>query len=92
MIEQEEMQELVRSYKEPIGLNLGSHLALDAWQGPRSYSLRSTIYMTKQRARTHLQNPMVDNPDGKIEDLPPAVRRDLIVVEDPKDIKKNGSA
>jgi 5-formaminoimidazole-4-carboxamide-1-(beta)-D-ribofuranosyl 5'-monophosphate synthetase len=91
VIEQEEMQELVKSYKEPIGLNLGSHSALDAWQGQRSYGLRSIIYVTKQRARIYLQNPMVGNPGEEVEDLPSAVRRDLIVVEDPKDIKKNGS-
>ena len=90
MIEREEMQELVKSYKEPIGLNLGSHSALDAWQGQRSYGLRSIIYVTKQRARIYLQNPMVGDPGEKVEDLPSAVRRDLIVVEDPRDIKKKG--
>jgi len=90
LIEQEEMQELVKSYEEPIGLNLGSHSALDAWQGQRSYGLRSVIYVTKQRARIYLQNPMVGDPGEKVEDLPSAVRRDLIVVEDPRDIKKKG--
>jgi 5-formaminoimidazole-4-carboxamide-1-(beta)-D-ribofuranosyl 5'-monophosphate synthetase len=91
VIEREEMQELVKSYKEPIGLNLGSHSALDAWQGQRSYGLRSIIYVTKQRARIYLQNAMVGSPGEKMEDYPSAVRRDLIVVEDPKEIKKSGS-
>ncbi len=91
MIEREEMQELVKSYKEIIGLNLGSHSALDAWQGQRSYGLRSIIYVTKQRARIYLQNPMVGDPGEKVEDLPSAVRRDLVIVEDPRDIKKKGS-
>ena len=85
------MQELVRTYREPIGLNLGSHSALDAWQGQRSYGLRSVIYVTRQRARIYLQNPMVGDPGEKVEDLPSAVRRDLIVVNDPKDIRKKGS-
>ncbi len=84
------MQKLVKSYKEPIGLNLGSHSALDAWQGQRSYGLRSITYVTKQRARIYLQNPMVGDPGEEVEDLPSLVGRDLIVVEDPRDIKKNG--
>jgi len=90
MIEREEMQKIVKSYKNPIGLNLGSHSALDAWQGQRNYGLRSIIYVTKQRARIYLQNPMVGNPGEKFDDLPAAVRRDMIVVDDPKDIKKKG--
>ena len=91
MVERDEMQEIVKSYKEPIGLNLGSHSALDAWQGQRNHGIRSIIYVTKQRARIYLQNPMVGNPGEKVVDLPSLVRRDLIVVEDPKDIKKKGS-
>lgn len=91
MIEREEMQELVRSYKEPICLNLGSHSALDAWQGQRNYNLRSIIYVAKARARIYLQNPMVGAPGEQIEDLASTVRRDLIVVWDPRDINKKGS-
>ncbi len=90
VIGREEMQEIVRRYKEPIGLNLGSHSALDAWQGQRNYGLRSIIYTTPGRARIYLQNPMVGKPDEAIEDLPSLVRRDLRVVKDPKDIRKNG--
>jgi len=88
MIEREEMQEIVGSYKEPLGLNLGSHSALDAWQGQRNYGIRSVIYVTRQRARIYLQNPMVGNPGEDSADLPSMVRRDIVVVEDPKDIKK----
>lgn len=88
MIERDEMQEIVKSYKEPIGLNLGSHSALDAWQGQRNYGIRSIIYVTKGRARIYLQNPMVGSPGENIVNLPLVVKRDLIVVEDPKDIKK----
>ena len=62
VIKREEMQEVVKSYKEPIGLNLGSHSALDAWQGQRNYGLRSIIYTTHARARIYLQNPMVGEP------------------------------
>jgi len=91
MISREEMQEVTGSYKEPIGLNIGSHSALDAWQGQRNYGLRTVIYTTPQRARIYLENPMVGNAGERIEDLASTVRRDLIVVEDPRDIKKGGS-
>ena len=90
VISREEIQEIVKRYKEPIGLNLGSHSALDAWQGQRNYGLRSIIYTTPGRARIYLQNPMVGKPDESVEDLPSLVKRDLRVVNDPKDIKKDG--
>jgi 5-formaminoimidazole-4-carboxamide-1-beta-D-ribofuranosyl 5'-monophosphate synthetase len=89
VISREEMQEIVRKYKEPIGLNLGSHSALDAWQGQRNYGVRSIIYTTPGRARIYLQNPMVGKPDEVVEDLPSLVKRDVRVVNDPKDIKKS---
>jgi 5-formaminoimidazole-4-carboxamide-1-(beta)-D-ribofuranosyl 5'-monophosphate synthetase len=91
VIKREEMQEIVKKYKEPIGLNLGSHSALDAWQGQRNYSLRSIIYTTHARARIYLQNPMVGQPSQAIENLPLQVKKDLIVTDDPKDIKKKGN-
>jgi 5-formaminoimidazole-4-carboxamide-1-(beta)-D-ribofuranosyl 5'-monophosphate synthetase len=91
VIEREEMQKIVKSYREPIGLNLGSHSALDAWVGQRDYGFRSIIYTTPQRARIYLQNPMVGKPDEVIEELPTLVRRDLIVTNDPADIKKKGN-
>ena len=90
VIEREEMQEIVKKYKEPIGLNLGSHSALDAWQGQRNYGFRSIIYTTPSRARIYLQNPMVGEPEEIVEDLPGLVKRDLRVVNDVKDIKKSG--
>jgi len=89
-IQREEMQEIVKSYREPVGLNLGSHSALDAWQGQRNYGLRSVIYTTPARARIYLQNPMVGKPGEPLEDLPHQVREDLIVTDDPRDIKKRG--
>ncbi len=88
-IAREEIREIVKSYREPVGLNLGSHSALDAWQGQRNYGLRSIIYTTPARARIYLQNPMVGKPGEAIEELPRRVREDLIVVDDPKDIKKD---
>jgi len=91
VIERGDAQEIVKSYKEPICLNLGSHSALDAWQGQRDYGLRSIIYTTPQRARIYLQNPMVGKPSEEIEDLPEVAKRDLKVVNDPKDLKKSGS-
>ena len=90
-IKREEMQQIVKRYKEPIGLNLGSHSALDAWQGQRNYGLRSIIYTTPGRAPIYLQNPMVGKPEELVRDLPGLVKRDLRVVNDPKDIKKNGN-
>lgn len=89
-IKRGEMQEIVKSYREPIGLNLGSHSALDAWQGQRNFGLRSIIYVTPQRAKIYLQNAMVGKADEVIEDIPAMARRDIIVVNDPKDIKKSG--
>ena len=85
------MQEIAKKYKEPIGLNLGSHSALDAWQGQRSYGFRSIIYVPPARARIYLQNPMVGKPGETIEDLPATAKRDLKVVNDPKDINKKGN-
>ncbi len=90
VVERKEMQEVVESYTEPICLNIGTHSALDAWQGQRNYGLRSIIYTTPQRARIYLQNPMVGNPNEEIEDLPSIVKRDLKVVNDPNDIEKKG--
>jgi len=84
------MQEIVKSYKKPVGLNLGSHSALDAWVGQRDYGFRSIIYTTPQRARIYLQNPMVGNPNEVIEELPSLVSRDVIVTDDLADIKKKG--
>jgi 5-formaminoimidazole-4-carboxamide-1-(beta)-D-ribofuranosyl 5'-monophosphate synthetase len=89
-IEREEMQEIVKSYKKPVGLNLGSHSALDAWVGQRDYGFRSIIYTTPQRARIYLQNPMVGKPNEVIEELPSLVSRDVIVTDDLADIKKKG--
>lgn len=89
VIDRVEMQEIAKSYKEPIGLNLGSHSALDAWQGQRNYGIRSIIYTTRGRARIYLQNPMVGESRKAIEDLPAQVRQDLIVTNDLSDIKKS---
>ncbi len=91
VLQRDEMQEIVKSYREPIGLNLGSHSALDAWQGQRRFGLRSIVYVTPQRARIYLQNAMVGEVGEVIEDLPSLVRREVIVVNDPRDIKKDGS-
>ena len=88
VIAREEMQDIVKSYKEPIGLNLGSHSALDAWQGQRNHGLRSIIYTTPGRARIYLQNPMVGEPNKPIDDLPSQTHSDLIVTDDLSDIKK----
>ncbi len=88
MIEREEMQELVRNYESPVLLIFGSHSALDAWSGARNYGLRAIIYTTKSRGIIYLQNPIVGMPHEEIEDLPTIVKRDLIVTEDPAELKR----
>ncbi|MCP8304207.1 MAG: DUF1297 domain-containing protein [archaeon] len=90
MIEREEMQEVVKEYKEPIALILGSHSALDAASGARDYGLKRIIYTTKKRAIIYLQNPIVGKVEEEIEDLPKQTREDMVCVFDPKDLKKKG--
>ncbi|UCE95756.1 MAG: DUF1297 domain-containing protein [Candidatus Bathyarchaeota archaeon] len=87
MIQREEMQEVVRRYKDPVVLILGSHSALDAAAGARNYHLRRIIYTTTERANIYLQNPIVGY-EEPIKDLPSLVNKDIIVRNDPKDIKK----
>jgi 5-formaminoimidazole-4-carboxamide-1-(beta)-D-ribofuranosyl 5'-monophosphate synthetase len=87
----DEMQELVKTYQEPIGLNLGSHSALDAWHGQRTHGFRSIIYVTPQRARIYLHNTMVGEANETFDDLPAKVKDEIIVVNDPKDIQKTGT-
>lgn len=90
-IEREEMQKLVRKYgKNPVILNLGSHSALDLAAGCRDFGLRRIIYTTKERAIIYLSNPMVGDGAKSVDDLPGAVRSDMIVVRDPADIPKDG--
>lgn len=88
MINRREIQEVASRFKEPTLLILGSHSALDAWQGARNYGLKALIYTTKDRARIYLQNAMAGSSEEEVEDLPELVRRDVIVVEDPADAKK----
>jgi 5-formaminoimidazole-4-carboxamide-1-(beta)-D-ribofuranosyl 5'-monophosphate synthetase len=90
MIQREEMQEVVKSYEQPVPLILGSHSALDASAGARNYHLRRIIYTTPERANIYLQNPIVGR-DKPIKDLPFHVRNDVIIRNDPKDIRKTTS-
>ena len=77
------MQELASGYENPTILILGSHSALDAWYGARSYGFRSVIYTTRERAIIYLQNPISGEP---VEDLS-SVAQGIAVVEDPRDLK-----
>lgn len=86
MIERDEMQEIVRHWKKPIGVSLGSHSALDACAGMRNYGFKSLVYTTKKRAQIYLREPRVGLANEALDDLPKAVRRDLIVSEDISDI------
>jgi len=90
MIEREDMQEVVKKFKEPKMLLLGSHSALDAAAGARDYGLRSIIYTTPQRAIIYLQNPTVGEPDEVIEDLPSKVKDEVLVTREVSDLKKGG--
>jgi len=87
MIERESMQEVARRYKEPVALIIGSHSALDARAGARNYGLRSIIYTTRGRAIIYLQNAIAGMPREYVEELPEICRRDVTVVEDPRDLR-----
>lgn len=87
MIEREEMQEIVRSYKDPKMLIIGSHSALDAWGGARDYGFKSIIYTTRERAIIYLQNAIAGEPGEFIEDLPSLISRDVYVVDDLRDLR-----
>jgi 5-formaminoimidazole-4-carboxamide-1-(beta)-D-ribofuranosyl 5'-monophosphate synthetase len=86
MIEREQMQELVRRYKEPIGVILGSHSALDALAGLRNYGIKGLVYTTKHRAEIYLREHRVGRAGEIVNDLPVFVRRDVMVAEDITDI------
>ena len=90
MIKREEMQEVVKKYKHPKLLVLGSHSALDAAAGARDYGLKSIIFTTPQRAIIYLQNPTIGSPKDIIEDLPDYVRNEVLVSMKIKDFKKDG--
>jgi len=91
MIKLEEMQEIARHYSKPIGVVLGSHSALDAAAGLRNFGIKSIIYTTKQKAEIYLREPRVGKPGETIEDLPSVTKRDLIITEDPQDLKRRKS-
>jgi len=84
----EEIREVARRYRDPMGLVLGSHSALDATAGLRDYGLKGLIYTTRGRADIYLREPRVGRPEEEIENLPQAVKRDLYVSDDIRDIAK----
>lgn len=88
-IEREEMQEIVRGYLNPTALILGSHSALDAWQGARDFGLRSLVYTTPARAYIYLKNPMVGKPKENVSEFPDIVTRDLTVTRDIDKLKRS---
>lgn len=89
MIDVEEMREVVRGYRNPCMLIIGSHSALDAWSGARSNGLRSIIYTTRERAVIYLHNAIAGDPDEYIEDLPQVVSRDVQVIGDLRDLPRD---
>jgi len=87
VIEREEMQEIASKYKNPMALFLGSHSALDGWQGSRDFGLKSLVYTTLARAYIYLKNPMVGTPREDMSEFPDIVTRDLIVTTNIDDLK-----
>ena len=86
MVSLEEMREVARHYKNPMGIVLGSHSALDAMAGLRNYGVKGLIYTTKARAEIYLREPRVGMPEEVIEDLAYVVKRDLAVSTDIHDL------
>jgi 5-formaminoimidazole-4-carboxamide-1-(beta)-D-ribofuranosyl 5'-monophosphate synthetase len=82
------MRELAAKYKDPIGLVLGSHSALDAMAGLRNYGVKGLIYTTKARAEIYLREPRAGSPEEVIEDLPYTAKRDIAVSTDIKDLAR----
>ena len=80
------MQEIVRKYKDPIGLVLGSHSALDALAGLRNYGMKGLVYVTKERSSIYLREPRVGEPNKAIDSLPDGTRSDVLVTEDIQDV------
>ncbi|MHC1590439.1 MAG: hypothetical protein ACXQTQ_05700, partial [Candidatus Hecatellaceae archaeon] len=85
------MREIARRYKNPLGVVLGSHSALDAMAGLRNFGIQGLIYTTKGRAQIYLREPRVGVPDEEIEDLAYTVKRDLAVSTDIKDLARRRS-
>lgn len=91
MVSLEEMRELAKRYKNPLGVVLGSHSALDAMAGLRNFGIQGLIYTTKARAQIYLREPRVGMPAEEIEDLAYTVKRDLAVSTDIKDLARRRS-
>jgi 5-formaminoimidazole-4-carboxamide-1-(beta)-D-ribofuranosyl 5'-monophosphate synthetase len=93
LIKREDMQEIVRKYKDPIGVVLGSHSALDALAGLRNYGMKGLVYVTKERASIYLREPRVGEPNKAIDSLPAKTKSDVLVTEDIQEVinKRNES-
>jgi len=86
LISRKQMQEIVKGYRRPIGVVLGSHSALDGMAGLRDYGIKGLVFTTKERAEIYLREPRVGRPHETLDDLPAYVRRDLLVTNDIGDI------
>jgi len=86
MINREEMQEIAGKYRNPIGVVLGSHSALDALAGLRSYGLKSLVYVTKERSEIYFREPRVGELDKIIDYLPTQTSKDILVTEDIQEV------
>jgi 5-formaminoimidazole-4-carboxamide-1-(beta)-D-ribofuranosyl 5'-monophosphate synthetase len=82
LIEIKEIQEIARKYKNPIGVVIGSHSALDALNGLRNYGIKGLVYVTHERAEIYFREPRVGRPNERIISLPSVCKRDLIVSND----------
>ncbi len=86
MIDRDEMQKIAGKYKDPMGVVLGSHSALDALAGLRNYGFKSLVYVTKERSEIYFREPRVGSPDKIIENLPYQTSKDILVTEDIQEV------
>ncbi|WP_455276853.1 DUF1297 domain-containing protein [[Eubacterium] cellulosolvens] len=86
MIKREDMQEIAQKYKDPIGVVLGSHSALDALAGLRNFGVKGLVYVTKERASIYLREPRVGEPNKAIDSLPSKTKSDVLVTEDIQEV------
>lgn len=89
LIQREEMQEVAKGYKDPIGLVIGSHSALDAMAGLRDFGIRGIIYTTKERSGIYLREFRVGRAGKEILNLPAQVSRDVAVFGNVDDLVRS---
>jgi 5-formaminoimidazole-4-carboxamide-1-beta-D-ribofuranosyl 5'-monophosphate synthetase len=85
-INREDMQEVAKTYHEPIALVVGSNSGLEVSKALRHYGLRTIVYVTRKVASDYTKKLT----HIKERDQRKSANRDLILVDDIKKIKKRG--